>query len=338
MRTRSRMWLGGLRCLFWLWAAGLLVTAAATAEKPRPVQVQVQVQAGRSAGRAAPLNFIRSGKGPAVVFLHALGGDSSVWIDTMQQLEATHTVLLVDLPGHGLSPPAPPHVELPAVARQIAELIQSQHLAPAVIVGHLLGGTLAGYVALADPKAVRGIVAIDAMFAPYPFAQVERDKLRFLLGRDEARALREFFAPLTHDAPQLDKVVASARRVSGDTLVSYLDFASERDDLRVHIHEISAPVHVMLTPILTEGQSDPARIQLSLSHVGYEGLANLTYDYFPNARHWLFWDDPRGFQTSLEKFLHRVEPQQPTPPPSGAVAHPGKKGKSLASSGASSAH
>ena len=89
------------------------------------------------------------------------------------------------------------------------------------------------------------------------------------------------------------------------------------------------------------GHEDIARIQLSLSHVGYEGLANLTYDYFPNARHWLFWDDPRGFQTSLEKFLHRVEPQQPassTPVPSGEGEHRGKKGKSLASSGASSAH
>lgn len=323
-------------------AAGLLATTFASAEKP----ASAAGRGPKAAAKAAPLSFIRSGKGPAVVFLHGLGGDSSVWINVMQQLEATHTVLLVDLPGHGMSPPAPQNLELPAVARQVAELIRAQHLAPAVLVGHSLGGTLAGYVALADPQALRGLVLVDSMFAPYPIAQVERDKLRFLLGRDEARALRELFGPLSRDAAQLDKIVASARRVSGNTLINYLDFASERDDLRTHVREISVPVHIMVTPLLTEGQSEPARIQLSLSHVGFEGLANLTYEYFPSARHWIFWDDPPGFQASLEKFLRRVEPPLQTPAPtlkparSGALAKPGagQRAKSFARSGATSAN
>ena len=37
-----------------------------------------------------PLHFLRAGKGPAVVFLHGLGGDSTVWLDELAQIGRAH--------------------------------------------------------------------------------------------------------------------------------------------------------------------------------------------------------------------------------------------------------
>jgi pimeloyl-ACP methyl ester carboxylesterase len=176
-------------------------------------------------------------------------------------------------------------------------------------------------VALADKSVVRGLVIIDSMFAPYPIPQEELERLRFQLGRDPARALRNFFGPMAKDARQLDKLVASAWRVSAPTLVSYLDFASERDDLRRRAGEISVPVHVMATPQLVDNQTDPARVRMALGQVGYSSVQNLSYDLFPRAKHWLFWDEPDAFHASLDKFLRRVEGALPvTAAPKGPAA------------------
>lgn len=284
---------------------------------------------GKTPGQAGTrLHFMRYGKGPAVVFLHGLGSDSSIFIDELQKLEATHTVLLVDLPGHGLSKAAAQRVDLPTIARQIADLILAQRVGPAVVVGHSLGGTLAGYVALAEPRAVRGIVSIDAMFAPYPIPQEEIEKLRFQLAREPSRALREFYGPLAQSERQLDKIVAGAYRTTRQTLVSYLEFVSERDDLRRHISEIKVPVHVMATQLLTLGHSDAESVKTALAQVGYAGLTRLSYDYFPRAKHWIFWDEPEAFHASLEKYLRRIDTELPiASAPAGALPKPVMPGK-----------
>lgn len=279
-------------------------------------------------GARTRLHFMRYGKGPAVVFLHGLGSDSSIFIDELQKLEATHTVLLIDLPGHGLSKAAAQRVDLPTVARQIADLILAQRVGPAVVVGHSLGGTLAGYVALAEPRAVRGIVSIDAMFAPYPIPQEEIEKLRFQLAREPSRALREFYGPLAQNERQLDKIVAGAYRTTRQTLISYLEFVSERDDLRRHVSEIQVPVHVMATQLLTLGHSDAESVKAALMQVGYAGLTRLSYDYFPRAKHWIFWDEPEAFHASLERYLRRIDAELPIArAPAGALAKPAPPGK-----------
>jgi pimeloyl-ACP methyl ester carboxylesterase len=177
-------------------------------------------------------------------------------------------------------------------------------------------------------------VVIDSFFAPYPISQEERDRLRFQFSRGRTTALRQFYGASAHDAKQLDKIVAGAERVSPQTLLAYIDFASERDDLRRHSQEIRVPVHVLASPLLTEGQSDPARVRLALGQVGFAGLSNLSYDFFPASKHWLFWDEPEHFHASLETFLSRIEmPMAHSDPSAGPASDPLsaiKKGRRVA--------
>ena len=45
------------------------------------------------------------GAGPPLVLLHPLGGDRRVWDPVLEPLSAERTVVVVDLPGFGESPP-----------------------------------------------------------------------------------------------------------------------------------------------------------------------------------------------------------------------------------------
>lgn len=282
-------------------AAGTVASPAAGPEKSK---------SGRRSSTPQPsskLHYLRVGKGPAVVFLHGLGGDLSSWIEEAQRLEKTHTVVLVDLPGHGASPVPPQGIDLVDIGREIALVLANEKLAPATIVGHSLGAVLAGYVALADKTVVRSVVMVDSLVDPYPIPREARAKLRGKLGTNPAQALREFFGSGTRDAAQLDKIVAAAVRVTPKVLMGYLDFACERDDLAERIAEIKVPVHAMASPVMTQGKSDPAGVQAALTQAGFNGLADFSFDYIEGSKHWPHWDQPDAFHAMLSKFLARVE-------------------------------
>jgi hypothetical protein len=49
------------------------------------------------------IHYVDEGSGAAVVLLHGLGGNARNWPLQRRHLSATHRVLSIDLPGHGLS-------------------------------------------------------------------------------------------------------------------------------------------------------------------------------------------------------------------------------------------
>jgi len=50
---------------------------------------------------SAELAFKKEGKGPGVVLIHGFGVNRTVWADQVTRMKKDHTVLTVDLPGHG---------------------------------------------------------------------------------------------------------------------------------------------------------------------------------------------------------------------------------------------
>lgn len=269
-----------------------------------------EAKASKSRSKAAPvskLHYLRIGKGPAVVFLHGMGGDLSSWIEEAQRLEKNHTVLLIDLPGHGASAVPPQGIDLVDIGREVALIVTQEKLAPATLVGHSLGAVVAGYAALSDKTVARSVVMVDSLVDPYPISRDARAKLRTSLEREQARALRDFFGAGTRDAGQLDKIIAAATRVKPKVLMGYLDFACERDDLAERIAEIKVPVHAMVSPVMTQGKSDPVQVQAILNKAGFTDLANFSFDYIEGSKHWPHWDQPDVFHAMLSKHLARVE-------------------------------
>lgn len=99
--------------------------------------------------------------GPAVVFLHGAALDHTVWrFQTRWLAHRGHRVVAPDLPGHGRS--------LEPIRHSIEEwadwLIDfASGMAPAVLVGHSMGGLMAIEAAARRPQLVAGMVLVGTI-------------------------------------------------------------------------------------------------------------------------------------------------------------------------------
>jgi pimeloyl-ACP methyl ester carboxylesterase len=102
---------------------------------------------------------------PAVLLLHGAGMDHTVW-----QLPARwlawhgHSVLAVDLPGHGRSE-GPALAGIPEMAQWLGRLMEAAGIERAAIVGHSMGGAIALEAAAALPERVTRIALLGTAAA-----------------------------------------------------------------------------------------------------------------------------------------------------------------------------
>jgi pimeloyl-ACP methyl ester carboxylesterase len=85
------------------------------------------------------------GSGPPLVLLHPLGGDRRVWDPVVEPLSAERTLIVVDLPGFGASPPLTETPTPAALARALDRFL-SEGLG--LDRPHVAGNSLGGWVAL----------------------------------------------------------------------------------------------------------------------------------------------------------------------------------------------
>lgn len=118
-----------------------------------------------------------------LVLLHGSGYAAAVWDDLSARLNAGpyHTILALDLPGHGARagepPPAPPTVE--AYAADARAELQRHRLAGVTLVGHSLGSAIALRLAVDAPDLVArvGLVGAGARLRVLPaLLEAARDR------------------------------------------------------------------------------------------------------------------------------------------------------------------
>jgi pimeloyl-ACP methyl ester carboxylesterase len=166
--------------------------AEALAADPSPREETVTLGDGRT------LAVLVAGPGQAqrVVFLHGLGGSQSTWQIVLGELADRYRVVAIDLPGHGQSDKSAPDAadySVPGIAAAIGEAVESLKLAPAIVVGHSLGGAVALQLALDRPELVTGLVLVDSVGLGREIAGELLDLMERDPGRETARGLLELF-------------------------------------------------------------------------------------------------------------------------------------------------
>jgi pimeloyl-ACP methyl ester carboxylesterase len=102
---------------------------------------------------------------PAIIFIHGAGQDHSNW-----QLPARwfawhgHSVLAVDLPGHGRSD-GPPLKTIPDTALWLGRLMEAAGVKHASLVGHSMGSSIALEAAAAFPERISRIALLGTALA-----------------------------------------------------------------------------------------------------------------------------------------------------------------------------
>jgi len=106
--------------------------------------------------------FTTAGSGDAVVLIHGLGGNRGTWDRVVESLAVTHSVITLDLPGHGESDAPDGDYSLGAHATAVRDLLLLLGHTSATIAGHSLGGGVALQFAYQFPQHVDRLVLISS--------------------------------------------------------------------------------------------------------------------------------------------------------------------------------
>lgn len=110
---------------------------------------------------------LECGEGAPLILFHGPGEFAEAWVDVMPLLGATHHVVAPDLPGHGVSGVGPVRV-----LEWLEAVIARTCATPPVLVGHVVGGSIAMRFALAHEQATSRLVLVDTLglsrFQPAP--------------------------------------------------------------------------------------------------------------------------------------------------------------------------
>ncbi|MFM8413510.1 MAG: alpha/beta fold hydrolase [Planctomycetota bacterium] len=109
---------------------------------------------------AVDLAFSETGAGPPLVILPGLFGSKRNWASIARMLGDRHRVITADLRNHGESPWADRH-DYPALADDVARLVERVAGGAAAVLGHSMGGKAAMMLALTQPALVERLVVVD---------------------------------------------------------------------------------------------------------------------------------------------------------------------------------
>jgi len=138
-----------------------------------------------------PLSITDLGDGTPVLILHGLFGRRRNWQAIQKRLSGDARIVTADMRNHGDSP-WDDEMSYPAMAADLAGLIDDLDSGPVVVVGHSMGGKAAMTLALGHPERVRGLMVIDIAPVTYshsymPYIDAMRGvPLRDLQRRSEA--------------------------------------------------------------------------------------------------------------------------------------------------------
>lgn len=119
---------------------------------------------------AARWHVQRMGSGPPLLLLHGTGASVHSWRGLMPILAQRHDVIAPDLPRHAFTTGHDAYaMSLPAMAREVARLLEALEVTPAAIIGHSAGAAIALQLAL-DHAHEGPIIGLSAALRPFPGA------------------------------------------------------------------------------------------------------------------------------------------------------------------------
>lgn len=261
--------------------------------------------------------FRKKGKGPALIILHGLFGSSDNWLPIAKEMEKYFTVYLTDARNHGRSGHCHIH-SYDAMADDIAELMEKEHVAEAHFMGHSMGGKTVFLFALRYPEKTKSCIIVDiapvkthkndhyeeinnklysilSILKSIPLQQIsKREEIHAHLSRAiKAPALQQLFLKnIVRQANgryiwkfNLDALFANLPIIIGDIVIP--------ENVRINEQTNMLFIKGVLSNYLQDEDIEYARRFFPATH----------QVSVPNAGHWVHVDNPHVFLLSIKNFL-----------------------------------
>lgn len=139
-------------------SAALMATTAMAAVLPYPKSFRTETIEANGTKI-----FVRvGGHGPAVVMLHGYGETGDMWQPLAVKLAKTHTVIVPDLRGMGLSAHPATGYDKKNQGHDVAGVLDALHVGKVDVVGHDIGNMVAYAFVAEQPERVTHLVLMDA--------------------------------------------------------------------------------------------------------------------------------------------------------------------------------
>ncbi|MBU3143804.1 alpha/beta fold hydrolase [Clostridium sp. CF012] len=105
--------------------------------------------------------FDTKAEGPTILCLHGRWGRAETWYDFINHYGKQYRIIAPDKRGHGLSSKPLAEYTTEEMAEDIIELLNFLKIDSVILVGHSMGGAVAGYLAAVYPKYVNALAILD---------------------------------------------------------------------------------------------------------------------------------------------------------------------------------
>ena len=268
---------------------------------------------GPGAG-TADLVVREAGSGPAVLFLHGLGGDHTVFNYQLGPLSERFHVLAPDLRGHGRSPtPNGSTFTMDELEGDLEALLARRGIGESYIVGMSAGGFLGLRFLLDHPERVRGFVGVGTA------AQCD-GHTRAVAGawadvyRGEGyeayvmRLLKDLFYPDWLEA-HMNYIEESLRTMRERDLKSAVQWG-----LAVKNFDVRPLLGKVRTPTLAVHGMDDRVIDASHARFLRQAIPGAELKLLPFVGHMAPLEKPEEMTAVLLDFLSRAEGRRSAPP------------------------
>lgn len=232
------------------------------------------------------------------VFIHSLAGNTQQWSVQLNHIRTTRRAVALDLRGHGQSlPPANGDYAIESMAQDIQMVVDQLGIERFILVGHSMGGSVAGAYAGTYPERVAGLLLVDPSGDSTQMPVEEVQQYLGALGSEAYSSVVEGYWSqiLTGSAETTEaKVMQDLRDTSKATVVGVFKELFKYN-----------PV-----PALERYDGPRLSVITSLNETPFslhELVSDLPHKMITGTGHWLQLDKPEEFNRTMDDFLAAVD-------------------------------
>ncbi|NMD56118.1 MULTISPECIES: alpha/beta fold hydrolase [Tsukamurella] len=266
------------------------------------------------------------GTGPALLLIHGMADNSSTFEPILDRLAERYTVIVPDLLGHGLSGRPRADYSLPAFTNAMRDLLLYLGVERATLVGHSLGGGIAGQFTYQYPEMVERLVFVNTggvtrsvspvlRAVSLPLSEIAIRSLALPGAVPIASAALELLGRVPHrlfiDNAECARVLAGLPH-AGTPRAFARTLRAVVDPLGQVVTMLDRTYVAETVPVLVVWGSDDPIIPVEHAHLLHASLPSSRLEIFDGAGHFPFRSDPERFLTVLTDFIDGTAPARLT--------------------------